>query len=302
MGLLSKYTMVLIYPAVLIWLIWTHQKGILKGPKIWIAAIVSLVVFAPVIIWNYQHDWASFSFQTKHGLKSEPQEGIPPLEYIGTQLALFNPFLAIMGLWALRKSFSRYKILTVFALVPFVFFFITSFRARVEANWPVCAYPALMALAISVLEDPNRSKFWDKWFKGGVYASTIFVLLIISHTVHPWLPIRKDKDHTHITREFTEDVEPAMGFHPLWARSYQMAAVHSYYRPADKEVLKIPGYNRRDAYDYFDDAMPTDPGFVMLKPDDELPRELKEKFDFVDPTALPSGHVVYKIKLKSEAL
>src|SRR6476620_11064561 len=61
---LSKFTVIMLLPAVLAFaLVPDWRRRWLFGPWPWLAALIALVVFAPVLIWNTQHDWASFRFQ-----------------------------------------------------------------------------------------------------------------------------------------------------------------------------------------------------------------------------------------------
>lgn len=64
--LLSKYTGILLAPTALIF-IWQHDKSSLKQPWPYLAALIALALFSPVIIWNIQHSGASFLFQLSHG-------------------------------------------------------------------------------------------------------------------------------------------------------------------------------------------------------------------------------------------
>src|SRR5882672_2148270 len=61
---LSKFTVIMLLPAVLAFaLVPDWRRRWLFSPYPWAAALIAAIVFAPVLIWNYQHDWASFRFQ-----------------------------------------------------------------------------------------------------------------------------------------------------------------------------------------------------------------------------------------------
>lgn len=65
LGLLSKYTLVLLLPGILLlMLLKASARHWFGNPRVYIAAVCSLVIFMPVLFWNYQTDWSSFSFQT----------------------------------------------------------------------------------------------------------------------------------------------------------------------------------------------------------------------------------------------
>ena len=45
----------------------------LRSPYPYLAALIAIAVFSPVLIWNAQHDWASFRFQ---GVRATANYGI----------------------------------------------------------------------------------------------------------------------------------------------------------------------------------------------------------------------------------
>src|SRR3979490_2647968 len=64
LALLSKFTAVMLVPAVAAFMLvpgWRRRW--LSSPYPWLAAVIAVVLFLPVLIWNQQHDWASFRFQ-----------------------------------------------------------------------------------------------------------------------------------------------------------------------------------------------------------------------------------------------
>jgi 4-amino-4-deoxy-L-arabinose transferase-like glycosyltransferase len=299
LGLLSKYMMVLFFPAALLWLFWQGDFKELKKPGPWVALSVALLLFTPVIYWNYTNHFASFAFQTKHGLTAEDFKWRWPFEFMGSQMGLINPLLLIIGMWVLFqkpwRSQPQLKFLATFAALPFVFFVITSFRARAEANWAVCAFPSFLALVMVVVDKPEYFKPWRPVVKTALTLAAIFATLIITHAIHPWLPIPKEKDHTRIMREWSEDVSAVKSFHPLYARSYQMAAFHSFYRPQNEEVFKLAGLDRIDFYDFLTEAHPHTRGFIILKKEDRIPVALLASFEFTNPKTLPSGMLLFDL-------
>src|SRR3954465_14262897 len=64
MALLSKFTAIMLLPAVAAFmLVPKWRRRWLFSPYPWAAVLIALVLFAPVLIWNAGHDWASFRFQ-----------------------------------------------------------------------------------------------------------------------------------------------------------------------------------------------------------------------------------------------
>lgn len=83
LGLLSKYTMVLIGLVALI----AAGKKHARSPWPWAGVLAALLVFTPHLIWNADNDWITVKFQLRHGfLLARPQmpgrvlpEPLPPM-------------------------------------------------------------------------------------------------------------------------------------------------------------------------------------------------------------------------------
>jgi hypothetical protein len=297
LGLLSKYNMVLFWPCCLVWFFISGRTRYLKLAGLWYSMLAALLVFSPVLIWNFRNSFASFGFQMHHGLSGPSFDIRWPLDYLTSQLGLVNPFFFIAAIaWLISKRSKledRDRFLAAMSL-PLLLFLITSFRARVEANWPLSAYPAFLALGVRWVDSPVKFNT-ARAFRWSFALASTFFLIIASHTIKPWLPIPQDKDHTRITREWQEDVASAQDFHPLYARSYQMAAFHSYYRKPAQEVFKLAGIDRRDVYDYLPESTPRGPAYLILHPKDHKTL-IEEDFSMEMIKPLPSGLVLYKIQ------
>src|ERR1700761_696259 len=64
LALLSKFTAIMLVPAVVAFaLVPDWRRRWLLSPWPWLAALIAVIVFLPALIWNAQHDWASFRFQ-----------------------------------------------------------------------------------------------------------------------------------------------------------------------------------------------------------------------------------------------
>ena len=102
LGLLSKYTIVLLVPGALLFLLLSGKaRRCLCRPEPWLACLVALVLFSPVVIWNALHDWASFAFQG-------PRRFAEPLKFhfhhfLGSLVLLLSP----VGLLAFAAALAR---------------------------------------------------------------------------------------------------------------------------------------------------------------------------------------------------
>ncbi|MHB1698008.1 MAG: glycosyltransferase family 39 protein [bacterium] len=96
LAFLSKYTAALIPPSVLLYLaVSKKNRGILKTFYPYMALGIALLVFSPVIYWNWTHNFISFRFQLSHGF-SHPKPGFPLFMagWFG-QFLVITPFIYI---------------------------------------------------------------------------------------------------------------------------------------------------------------------------------------------------------------
>ena len=89
LALLSKFTAVMLLPAVLAFmLVPDWRRRWLTSPNPWLAALIAVVVFLPVLIWNGEHDWASFRFQSVRAIATHELSLRTVGDFIGLQFGL----------------------------------------------------------------------------------------------------------------------------------------------------------------------------------------------------------------------
>ncbi len=150
LGMLSKYTMVLFFPACAAALVlsgtWRRAAAGFSG-----ACLLAGAMFLPVVWWNSGHGWVSFIFQLNHGFSARGHSGAVPY-YLAMLLVLFTPVLALLCFDAAVRVFrSRGRgelFLAAFFWTVVLFFLFSSFSKRIEANWPMIAiFPGLLLAA-----------------------------------------------------------------------------------------------------------------------------------------------------------
>ena len=216
-AMLSKYTALFLVPSALLFLIAdrAHRKWLLRKEP-YLAFFLSLVIFSPVILWNYQHQWASFAFQFGRRLLGEDHP-IPGLEisharhslikFLGIQLgAIFPTFLAVLVLsfavalyFTIKDQGSRWKFCLFFSFPILVFFAVYSIGLTVNANWPLPGYLALLIAAHTCyrylrFKSGQRFKIAQrKMLVFSLYFSPVFYVLAVFHLtlVIPFVPVNK---------------------------------------------------------------------------------------------------------------
>jgi len=144
LGLFSKYTMALVGLALFVFLIVDKpsRRWLLK-PHPYVAAVIALIIFSPVIYWNSQHDWASFLFQTQDRLTSSSE--FSTHELLASIIILLSPvgFIAALFFLCRRKYFvgseenrkRNYSFAVTTIVVPLAIFFIFSLSKEIKFNW-----------------------------------------------------------------------------------------------------------------------------------------------------------------------
>jgi dolichol-phosphate mannosyltransferase len=175
LGFLSKHTMLLLLPCLLLFLLLSpaHRRWLLR-PQPYLAFGITLLLYGGVFWWNAHHHWWTFG----HLLFLTKKTSGTPLrrlgDFIGSQALLLGPglFLAclaacsrwlVTGNWWLVARDRRgvaggssvatadpeeTKKLFLFCMgAPVLLFFcLMTFKAKVQANWAPCAWitPAIL--------------------------------------------------------------------------------------------------------------------------------------------------------------
>jgi 4-amino-4-deoxy-L-arabinose transferase-like glycosyltransferase len=180
-ALVSKYTAVFAALGAFLFLLSSHQRRrqfLSAGP--YLAMTMAIIVFLPVIVWNYQHDWASFQFQS--GRRTSEAVGVRFdyfFGFIGTQIAVAGVFLIPLFIWGIIKAVRlirndiRLALLFWMAITTLVFFLTVSPFVYVKMNWLAPAYLSGLALAVYLYFLSSRKKLMNY----GKYALIFSALL-----------------------------------------------------------------------------------------------------------------------------
>lgn len=99
-GLLSKYTIGLLGVGTLVFMLLdTPSHRWFRRWEPYAAVLLMVCVFTPVIVWNAEHHWASFMFQTARRLAEAPRFSLQRL--VGAALVLLTPIGALAAGFAL---------------------------------------------------------------------------------------------------------------------------------------------------------------------------------------------------------
>ena len=203
LALLSKFTAVMLVPAVLAFmLVPDWRRRWLTSPHPWLAALITFALFSPVLIWNAQHDWASFRFQFVRAVATHELSLRTVGDFIGLQFGLVGPILlpvilsgvALTAWRGYRRREPIAILLSTCVIVPFGYFLWKSLSLRVGDTWPMFLWPiGFAAAAINIAMLPReRWPVWMirstiAWAKTAVASGIVLVVAVFLYSVaSPW--------------------------------------------------------------------------------------------------------------------
>jgi dolichol-phosphate mannosyltransferase len=191
LGLISKYSIGLLAPVTLLCLLRSPEsRRWWRRPQPYGAVLLALAIFSPVIIWNAQHEWASFTFQTSRRLAEAPRFALHRL--IVSALILITPtgLLAVAaaswrgtpprsgedaGLAAARG----WLLIRAAIFVPLAVFAVFSLRHDVKLDWTGAPWTAaLPVMAVGMAAGPEDLAGIRAWVRAA-WAPTLVTLMLI---------------------------------------------------------------------------------------------------------------------------
>ncbi len=155
----SKYTAVLWVAGALLFLLWHGPYRVwLRRPQPYVAGLLALLIFAPVIIWNAQNGWASIAFQGGRAAAASFRP-LGPFVTLGGEALFLSPWIWAGLMWVLWRGLRdaqdiRARLLCCLALPPIVLFALVSFWSRqVLFHWASPGYAMLFPLLGGWLAD-----------------------------------------------------------------------------------------------------------------------------------------------------
>ncbi len=295
------------YHAILIVLLTVASNfKLLTRPFIYVSALVALLLFAPHLWWQFEHDWVSFRYHLFESNVNRYKFSYTT-EYLIGQLLLPGPIAGFIILPAafLYKTANKTERALKFSMIGiYLFFLLSSFRGRVEANWTSPVLVSLMVLSHQYIIQKNS---WQKWIWRLMPVTLMLVLFARLVMIADFVPLKAIKERYHSWKEWPQEMREKTGGLPIvFSNSYQRASKYWFYSgqttysqnwyrerknnynfwPIEDSLLGKPVYFL-DIYDMhrFPDSLQTPIGWVGYRLDSSLASFAKVKID-VSPATL----------------
>ena len=145
LALSAKYSAILTIGGAFLFL--AYDRRLLRRPEPYLAALVAILTFSPVIVWNATHHWASFAFQGQRATGLRFQPFAPFTVLLGEALFVLPWIWAPMLAVAFRPR-PRERLLVWLAAPPIVAFALIAAWSsqRILFHWAAPGYLMLFPL------------------------------------------------------------------------------------------------------------------------------------------------------------
>jgi hypothetical protein len=170
----------------------TSRRWLLR-PQPYVAGLIGLAIFAPVLIWNAQHGWISFLFQGRRAIGEPHPLGL--VFNIGGQAVFILPWiwapLVWCGLAAVRRGPGDKErwLLVCLAAPAILVFTAVSLWSNVLFHWAAPGYVMLLPLlGDAVARHWRDSRPVRIWLKATAAFVVFGVIFFASEIRFNWLP------------------------------------------------------------------------------------------------------------------
>ena len=151
----------------------------LLHPALYSSGAVALLLLVPHLVWQYEHDWASFAYHLS-GRNSVFRPGYV-VEFLANVLVVFNPFFVPLYVQAWRKVKPQTPVGRALKLLPvafIVFFMLSSLRGYVQPQWVIVSCFGLVCVLFAYARRHPRTRRYVMR-AGGVTVGLIVLVRLV---------------------------------------------------------------------------------------------------------------------------
>lgn len=241
----SKY-----HGALLIILVILSNPRLLINRKFYIAGITAILLFLPHMLWQFNNGFPSVKYHLVERVSAFNPRHVP--DYLIGQYFYQNPFLIPVLIWLMIKVRAKDLFTRSLYFVTagfFIFFFISSFRYRVEPQWTnLVSIP----MVIILFNNLDRKEWIRKYIKRIAIFLFPAILFLRAASAVDFLPVSFLKKEFHNKKQWVKDIKELAGNRPVvFTNSYQRAAIYTFYSGDLAHTLDNLSY-RKTQYDLWD--------------------------------------------------
>jgi len=264
LGFLCKYTILILYPSIVAFLVIRHRQEF-RRPGFYLMTALVLFSMTPVVIWNSQHEWITVRhLWERTGLVEaapEPQFPIRPLDflvYLGMHFGVYSPLIFAGFILTIGRAIQRFRaseremFLGLFSLPVVLGYFLLSCFKTGEVNWTAPGFVGLALLLVHFWPDFRLPERMRPWLIGNALGIAVFLTVFSANPdvfravglswpyerdphwrLRGWKTLSARLEH-EVRALSTATGEPVF----LVANRYQMAAPAAFYLPEDLPIIR----------------------------------------------------------------
>lgn len=189
LGLLSKYTSIFLWAGMVMYIL-LYNRHWLKKASFYISTLVMLAFFSIVLVWNFQNEFISFTYQGERGLIRETVLNFDSfLSELGGEFLYNNPVFYILFVFSLiaafripeLKSNRAVKLLLLSGLPIILVFLILSLFRNTLPHWSGPGFVILVPLvALNIRRLGNKS---ESLIPGYIKLALGMLILVLSVSI-----------------------------------------------------------------------------------------------------------------------
>jgi len=216
----------------------------------WLAGVFVLILYAPHLLWQWDHDWVSFRYHLFESNVSTYKFSYTT-DYLLGQLLFAGPlagFILLPAAFIYKVKSQTEKALKFTLIGVYLIFLISSFRGKVEVNWTMPALIPLIVLSHQFIIDKIS---WIRLIRITAFVSLLFVIAGRLYLAVDIGPDNSTKLRFHNNKEWAKAIAEKTGDLPVvFNNSYQRASLFWFYSGVPSHSHNWYG-DRRSNYNFW---------------------------------------------------
>jgi hypothetical protein len=226
----SKYQGILIVFFVII-----SNFKLMRDPRLWLASLLALVLYIPHLYWQWANDFPSLRFHLVergnrvYKLEHTLMHFVNVMVIVGITFPIM--YKAFFKGQKTKNSFHRGLNFIIWGFI--IFFFLSTFKGHVQAQWILAIIIPLILITVPFLIENEKSR---KWF---VYLACINFAVMVIARIQLVTPIFPLKMETHGNEEWANELkEKTQGQQKVFINSYRHTSAYWFYTREKAYYLK----------------------------------------------------------------
>ena len=160
---------------------------LLKNKYFWVTVVVAILLLTPHILWQIENNFPTFKYHLS--ARTKPVRFWTVQNNITSQLLVAGPLTGLIvffGLSKFRINGDPFKRAVIFSILGFyIFFFLMSFKNRIEAHYTTAITPLLIIATYPIISNKAVLK---KWFTRLAFPVVIILFIFRFYLAADFIP------------------------------------------------------------------------------------------------------------------